>query len=76
MRAALSQKGIPNFDIFDETFTAEVEIPKTLSPQTIRIADTDKQFQWSPAIGTVLDAADSAGISLPNGAEWVNAKVV
>jgi len=67
MREALCQKGIPNFDIFDETFSAEVEIPKTLGPQKVRVADTDKSFEWLPALGTLLDAADSAGIPLPSG---------
>ncbi|WP_123295301.1 molybdopterin-dependent oxidoreductase [Comamonas sp. BIGb0124] len=67
MREVLRQAGIPNFDIFDETFSAEVEIPQTLGPQKVCIAEADTSFDWSPAMGTLLDAADRAGVALPSG---------
>lgn len=67
IRQALVQKHIPHFDIFEETFASETKIPPKLQPQTIRIADTDQTFEWTPAAGTLLDAADLAGLSLPSG---------
>ena len=67
MRAALRDKGVPDFDIFDETFFAEVQIPKTLQPQKIRIAGSDESFEWTPEMGTLLDAAECAGITMPSG---------
>ncbi|MCT9014649.1 molybdopterin-dependent oxidoreductase [Cupriavidus gilardii] len=67
VRQTLLQRGMPDFDIFEETFSAEVEIPRTLAPQTIRVADDAATFEWSPALGTLLDAADCAGARLPSG---------
>ena len=67
LRAAVRDQGIPDFDIFDETFSAEVEIPKTLAPQRIEVSGTGQSFTWAPQLGTVLDAAEAAGIKLPSG---------
>lgn len=67
MRQALCDQGIPNFDIFEETFSAEREVPDTLIPQPVSIADSDQSFTWAPAAGTLLDAADSAGVAMPSG---------
>lgn len=67
VRAALQGRGLPDFDIFEETFSADVQIPRTLAPQPVRILDADATFEWTPARGTVLDAAEQAGIRLPSG---------
>ncbi|WP_423199606.1 MULTISPECIES: molybdopterin-dependent oxidoreductase [unclassified Cupriavidus] len=67
VRKALHAHGLPDFDIFEETFSAEVRIPRTLAPQTVRVLDADASFAWSPGLGTVLDAADRAGVGLPSG---------
>ncbi len=67
MREALIDKGLHNFNIFEETFFAEVQIPKTLQPQTVCIANTDESFEWTPSMGTLLDAAERAEISMPSG---------
>jgi ferredoxin-NADP reductase len=63
----LMQRGIPRFDIFAESFVSPAVVPKTLKPQTVHIAGTDRTFVWSPEIGTLLDAAHAAGISLASG---------
>lgn len=67
VRETLQRRGMPDFDIFEETFSAEVEIPRSLAAQPVRIADGGAAFEWSPAIGTLLDAADRAGARLPSG---------
>jgi ferredoxin len=63
----LMQRGIPRFDIFAESFVSPAVVPKTLKPQTVHIAGADRTFVWSPEIGTLLDAAHAAGISLASG---------
>jgi len=67
MRETLMQRGMPAFDIFEETFTADVQIPPTLEPRTVRVQGADASFSWSPELGTLLDAADKAGVALPSG---------
>nr|WP_319016917.1 molybdopterin dinucleotide binding domain-containing protein [Diaphorobacter aerolatus] len=74
MRGTLRGKGIPDFDIFDETFFAEVQIPKTLQPQKVSIAGADESFDWTPAMGTLLDAAERAGLPCRAAVAWVNAR--
>jgi len=66
-RVGLIARGIPTFDIFSETFTSDVEIPATLEAQTVSIADSDERFVWTPKAGTLLDAADAAGVALASG---------
>ena len=66
-RAGLIARGMPAFDIFSETFTSDVEIPATLEAQTVSIADSDERFVWTPKAGTLLDAADAAGVALASG---------
>ena len=95
VRQALCAHGMPDFDIFDETFSSEVTIPRTLAPQRVGIEEANAgpgtgpgvhvsadalaqgsdtlpstpsvQFYWAPAMGTLLDAADRAGVPLPSG---------
>ena len=67
LRGAVRDQAIPDFDIFDETFSAEVEIPKTLAPQRVEVSGTGQSFAWAPELGTVLDAAEAAGVKLPSG---------
>lgn len=71
VRDALRAQGMPDFDIFEETFSSEVTIPRTLAPQPVRIETPDTPslptFDWHPAAGTLLDAADRAGVALPSG---------
>jgi len=64
---ALAARGIPRFDIFSETFTSEKRVPDTLAPQPIEIEAEQGGFTWDPAAGTLLDAAERAGLSLPSG---------
>lgn len=66
-RNGLSAQGIPIFDIFCETFATQLEVPATSAPQTVRISGTGKEFVWRPEAGSLLDAAEAAGIDLPNG---------
>jgi anaerobic selenocysteine-containing dehydrogenase/ferredoxin-NADP reductase len=66
-REGLVRRGLPDFDVFEETFAAEVRVPATLEPRSVRIDGEDAGFDWSPGHGTLLDAADRAGIGLPSG---------
>ena len=63
----LVARGMPRFDIFAEAFATPPEVPASLVPQTVRIAGSDQSFVWAPAAGTLLDAAQAAGIALPSG---------
>lgn len=67
MTARLIGRGVPRFDIFTEAFTSSPIVPRTLKAQTVRIADSDRSFTWTPELGTLLDAAQAAGVSLPSG---------
>lgn len=67
MTARLIERGVPRFDIFTEAFTSPPIVPRTLKAQTVRIADSDRSFTWTPELGTLLDAAQAAGVSLPSG---------
>lgn len=60
-------RGMPGFDIFAETFTAETRVPDTLAPQEVCIEGEPTRFQWRPNDGSLLDAADTNGITLPSG---------
>lgn len=63
----LVARGIPRFDIFAETFNSETRVPATLAPQRIDIQGEGASYTWEPSAGTLLDAADRAGLSLPSG---------
>lgn len=67
MTARLVERGVPRFDIFMEAFTSPPIVPRTLKAQTVHIADSDRSFIWTPELGTLLDAAQAAGVSLPSG---------
>ena len=67
MTGGLIERGMPRFDIFAEAFASPPDVPPMLAPQTIRIAGSDASFVWSPGLGTLLDAADAAGLALPRG---------
>lgn len=64
---ALTERGVPKFDIFTEVFQAVTEVPEALEPRTVHLTESKKSFTWSPGLGTLLDAADHHGISLPSG---------
>lgn len=67
MTVRLTERGVPRIDIFSESFVSPAVVPKTLKPQMIHIAGSGESFLWSPEIGTLLDAAHAAGISLASG---------
>lgn len=67
MTARLVERGIPRFDIFTEAFASPPIVPRTLRAQTVHIADSDDSFTWTPELGTLLDAAQAAGVALPSG---------
>ncbi|MDI4232111.1 molybdopterin-dependent oxidoreductase [Bradyrhizobium sp. Arg237L] len=67
MTARLVERGMPRFDVFAEAFASPPIVPQTLKPQTVHVVGTDKSFIWSPELGTLLDAAQAAGLSLPSG---------
>jgi ferredoxin-NADP reductase len=59
--------GVPAFDIFTETFVSPAEIPADLKPRKITLKKSHSQYHWAPEAGTLLTAADAAGIQLPSG---------
>lgn len=63
----LIARGMPRFDIFAEAFATPPIVPTTLEPRTVHLAGTGESFVWSPELGTLLDAAQAAGLSLPSG---------
>ncbi|GAA1957792.1 molybdopterin-dependent oxidoreductase [Amycolatopsis minnesotensis] len=63
----LAERGIDRFDVFGEEFFTEVEVPETLAPATVRFARSGREIVWTPESGTLLDAAESAGIRLGSG---------
>ncbi len=67
MTERLVERGMPRFDVFTEAFASPPIVPRTLQPQTVHVAGTDKSFIWSPELGTLLDAAQAAGLALPSG---------
>lgn len=67
MIAELVRRGMPRFDIFAEAFSAPSEIPSSLMPRRITVVGTGQAFEWSPAAGSVLDAALAAGLPFPSG---------
>ena len=67
MTARLVERGLPRFDIFVETFASLPIVPPTLTSQAIHIAGSETSFTWAPDLGTILDAAEAAGVTLPSG---------
>ncbi|MDP4023984.1 molybdopterin-dependent oxidoreductase [Methylobacterium sp. NEAU 140] len=67
MTEGLAAHGIPRFDIFSESFATAVAVPPDLAPRTVRLARSGASFTWTPAAGSLLDAADAAGLRLPAG---------
>ena len=65
--AVLVASGLPRFDIFSESFASAVEVPAHLDTRTVRLARSGRTFTWSPAAGSLLDAADAAALALPRG---------
>lgn len=66
-KAALVDLGLPGFDVFSEVFTSQLEIPPDLAPRRIVLRRSDRSFEWSAQAGSLLDAAEAAGLSLPSG---------
>ncbi|MEI9425607.1 iron-sulfur cluster-binding domain-containing protein [Mesorhizobium sp. Cs1299R1N1] len=67
MTDELVRHGVPRFDIFAEAFDTTMEIPDRLRRCRITIAGTHQSFEWTPAAGSILDAALAAGVPLPSG---------
>lgn len=67
MTSALTELGIPHFDVFRESFASSVAVPTDLVPRTVRLARSDRSFLWTPAAGSLLDAANAADLGLPSG---------
>lgn len=64
---AMQKLGIPAFDVLAESFKSPSQIPSGLEPQIIRLAGSERQFEWHPEMGSLLDAAAAHGVPLPNG---------
>jgi anaerobic selenocysteine-containing dehydrogenase/ferredoxin-NADP reductase len=67
MTGQLVERRMPRFDIFAEAFASPPVVPASLTSQTIHIAGSNRSFVWAPELGTILDAAEAAGLALPSG---------
>lgn len=67
MTAGLLALGLPAFDIFSEVFVSDMEVPADLAPRRVTLAGGGASFEWSRQAGSILDAAEAAGLSLPSG---------
>ncbi len=67
MTTNLVARGLSGFDVFSEIFTSHAEVPPDLAPRRVTLKRSGMSFQWSSAAGSLLDAADAAGLSLPSG---------
>jgi ferredoxin-NADP reductase len=65
--ARLLSAGVPAFDIFTEVFVSPAEIPPDLKPRQITLSKSGSRYRWAPEAGTLLTAADAAGVRLPSG---------
>jgi ferredoxin-NADP reductase len=59
--------GVPAFDVFTEIFVSPVEIPPDLKPRKIVLKKSGSHYRWTREAGTLLTAADAAGVHLPSG---------
>lgn len=66
-KATLVGTGVPGFDIFSEVFVSQIEVPSNLAPRRIVLERSGRSFEWSAQAGSLLDAAEAAGLSLPSG---------
>lgn len=66
-RDGLARWGLPRFDIFTEAFSVATEMPPQLEPRRVSIAGSGRSFVWTPQSGSLLDAAEAAGIALRSG---------
>ena len=65
--ARLLSAGVPAFDIFTEVFVSPVTISPDLKPRQITLKKSGSHYRWAPEAGTLLTAADAAGVHLPSG---------
>ncbi len=63
----LRAAGLPRFDIFSELFAASTAVPDTLTACAVTLSRSGRTFRWEPSAGTLLDAAEAAGCTLPSG---------
>lgn len=65
----LVRRGVPRFDIFSEKFRAvarDVTIPDD-ARHTVQFARSGTTLSWTKPDGTLLEAAERAGVTLPSG---------
>jgi len=67
MKEQLISLGMPAFDVTAEAFTSPVPIPAELKSQAVEVIGYRTGFVWSPEDGSLLAAAQAAGIPLPSG---------
>lgn len=66
--AGLIGRGVFPFDIFSERFqAAAVGDAADPGPHRIELRRSGRTLEWTAAMGTVLDAAERAGVALPAG---------
>ncbi|WP_438290751.1 molybdopterin-dependent oxidoreductase [Streptomyces sp. HUAS TT7] len=69
LAAGLRSRGVPAFEIFSERFraaTREVDVPDDAA-FTVTFARSGRTVRWTKPAGTLLIAAESAGLTLPSG---------
>ena len=67
MAERVRRLGVPSFDILSEAFASPAPVPPDLKARVVRLAGSDRTFSWSPEAGSLLDAAQAAGLFVPSG---------
>lgn len=63
----LIERGIPKFDIFKEQFAVARQEPVDMQPRQVALRRSGKRFEWTPADGSLLEAAEKSGAVLASG---------
>lgn len=67
-RQELAARGVPDFEIFHERFTAPRRAPEgDLQPRKVVFKRQNKTVTWSPGDGSLLDLAEQNRLTVPSG---------
>ncbi|ROO24427.1 ferredoxin [Salinisphaera orenii MK-B5] len=67
-RTLLAARGVFDFEIFSEAFTAPAPVDRAgLAPQRVHLARSGITIDWTPTHASILDCADRHGVELPSG---------
>jgi ferredoxin len=69
LTAALTQAGVPRFEIFQEHFASPraLRAPAGATSHTVTFRQSKRSVTWTPDSGSILDLAERHGIAIPTG---------